>query len=239
MLKRHTKVQLPPYLIMSGLYIIGKYAITPFLFMFRKMGMEPNIARKLDASCNRAVLPLTESSDSKTRVDVVPKITIGEKMPKVRVKYPEGTFGRLDEVAQAPMLLILIRGSWCSYSRLHLLDLMNHKEEFMQLGVQLMAVSSYDDSQKWESMGVDVPMCVDVTGDVFDAFGIKIKSWTEFAWGRILPHESAFLFGDNKKLLAFDVRKVSGIQPGQKFLGSGAWLNIINFKLTNKVIDGE
>ncbi|GLU42650.1 hypothetical protein Musp01_02740 [Muricauda sp. NBRC 101325] len=116
---------------------------------------------------------------------------------------------------------------------------MKHKEAFGQNGVYLMAISSYDDHIKWESMGIHIPMCVDAKGDVFDAFGIQIKSWTAYAWGRILPHESAFLFDGNKQLVAFDVRKVSGIQPGQKFLGSNAWLQIIKTKLTNKVLDGE
>lgn len=233
MIKKHSILQLPLFLVLSGGYIIVKYAISPLLFLFRKMGMAPAAVRKLDATCNRTILPLTESADLQMHSDVLPAIAIGDAMPHIEVKYPNGKQGLLSEAVKYPALLFFVRGSWCSYSRLHLKDVIQHMGDFKDAGVQIIALSSYDDQEKWKSMGVDIPLFVDTSGAVFRAFGVKIDSWTEFAWGRVLPHESAFLFDLNGNLAACDIRKVSGIKPGQKFLGSTAWLKIIKSKTNN------
>ena len=71
-------------------------------------------------------------------------------------------------------------------------------------------------------------MCVDSEGNIFKTFGIHIDSWIEYAWGRNLPHESVFLFDQNGILVFSDVRKVNGMLPGQRFLGSVTLLEKAN-----------
>jgi peroxiredoxin len=97
---------------------------------------------------------------------------------------------------------------------------MANKDKFESAGIKLLAITGYEDQEWWFSHGIDIPMCIDLEGDVFKAFGVQIDSWIEYAWGRNLPHESVFLFDKNGILVFSDVRKVNSILPGQRFLGS-------------------
>ena len=100
------------------------------------------------------------------------------------------------------------------------------KNEFEKMNIKLLAVTSNNDQDWWQSKGIDIPMAIDSDGSIFSCFGIKSESWIDFAWWRIIPHESVFLFNHTGKLVASDVRKVNGIVTGQRFLGSDKWLEI-------------
>jgi len=224
MIYRHKIFELPIYLGLSAAYIISKFLISPFLYLSKVLGFHSSFPTKLDASINKIVLPLTESPDSVERWDVQPKLQKGDKLPSVQLKFSDKKTGLLDEYTKTPLLVIFVRGSWCSYSRLHLADIMSNKDKFESLGIKLLAITAYKDQEWWHSHGIDIPMYVDSESDVFKAFGVHIDSWIEYAWGRNLPHESVFLFDKNRVLAFSDVRKVNSILPGQRFLGSNAIL---------------
>ncbi len=228
MITKHQTFELPLYIAMSSVYIILKYIISPFLYTLRKLGLSSSLPRQLDASINRVILPLTESSDNVEKLDVQPKLKKGDKLPLVQLKDPDGKNGLLSDYTTSPLLIIFVRGSWCSYSRLHLTDLMLHKEEFENAGIKLLAITGYKDQEWWRSKEIDIPMRVDQKGDIFKTFGVQMDSWVDYAWGRILPHESVFLFDRERNLKFFDVRKVIGFLPGQQFLGSNALLGNVN-----------
>lgn len=190
--------------------------------------MNSSISNNIDLKINRAILPLTEKPDGKLRMEVNTSLNNGDQLPSIQLMFPDGSFGALNTYTKTPLLLVFVRGSWCSYSRLHLSDLMSKKDTFEKAGIKLLAITSYKDQDWWLSKGIYIPMCIDAKGEVFKRFGIQIKSWVEFAWGRILPHESAFLFNHNGILVSSDVRRVSGFVPGQRFLGSERWLEIAN-----------
>ena len=228
MIYRHNFVQLPLHLLLSGGYIILKFTISPFLYAARKVGFRSRLPSKIDAAINKTILPLTESPDSKKKIDIEPNVKIGDPIPPTPVIFPDGKTRPLSEYNNLPLLLIFVRGSWCSYSRLHLANIMKFKEHFNKAGVNILAITSYHDQDWWRSKGIDIPMCIDTEGKIFKDFGIHINSWLEKAWGRTLPHESVFLFNDKGRLVSTDVRKVSNIFPGQKFLGSEKLIQIID-----------
>lgn len=224
MIYKHKVFELPIYLGLSALYIIPKFVISPFLYLFRKLGFQSSIPKKLDATINKMFLPLTEKPDSNEQMDIQSKIQIGDTLPPIELKFLDGSTKRLNNYSQKSLLMIFVRGSWCSYSRLHMADIMSNIDKFHNAGIALLAITAYKDQEWWNSNGINIPFCIDEAGEVFEAFGIQIDSWVEYAWSRTLPHESVFLFNDNGELVFNDVRKVSGILPGQRFLGSSTLL---------------
>ena len=228
MIYRHTILKLPIFLVSSAIYIGLKFLISPLLYLLKYMGVQSHLPRKIDSIINRTILPLTEKPDSVIKMDVEPKVKNGDKLPSIKLIFPDGDTLALNEYTKKPLLIIFIRGSWCSYSRLHLSDIMSNKEELEKTGIEFLVITSYNDFDWWLSNNIDLPMCFDPDGNVFDFFGIKVESWMEYAWGRILPHESVFLFDSDGILVSKDVRKVNSILPGQRFLGSDKWLEIVH-----------
>lgn len=228
MIYKHKISQLPLYLSLSAIYIILKFIISPFLYVMKTIGLRSSFPTRLDSSINRFALPLTERSDSIKHLDIKPKLHKGDTLPSVQLKFSDGKTGLLNKYTETPLLIIFIRGSWCSYSRLHLADVMSNKDKFENAGIKLLAITGYKDEEWWRSNGIDIPMCIDLEGNIFKTFGIQIDSWIEYAWGRNIPHESVFLFDKNGILVLSDVRKVNSILPGQRFLGSNTLLENAN-----------
>lgn len=228
MINKHKIYELPLYLGISAVYIIFKYIISPILYLAKMIGLRSSFPSKIDATINKLALPLTERPDRLQRMDVEPRIKKGDPLPSIQLTFPNGEKYNLNEYAKGPLLLIFVRGSWCSYSRLHLSDIIANKRKFEIAGIELLAVSAYADQDWWRNNGIDIPMYIDADGHLFKAFGIQVKTWMEYAWGRNLPHESVFLFDQNGNLEFLDVRKVSGILPGQRFLGSDMLLERIS-----------
>ncbi|WP_242117369.1 redoxin domain-containing protein [Aestuariivivens sediminicola] len=226
MLRKHPIIQLPIFITASAVYIILKYITSPFIYVFKRMGFTFKNLSIWDASINRAILPLTERADMTEKLDVKTRLRKGDRLPSLRIHFSDESSGDLQDFKGAPLLMVFVRGSWCSYSRLHLSDLLSRQEDFEKAGIRLLAITSYEDQDWWHSHGINIPMCIDKEGEIFDRFGLRVETWMEFAWGRTVPHESAFLFDSKGVLVARDVRKVSSILPGQKFLGSARWLEI-------------
>lgn len=226
MIRKHHKLQLPFFIGVSGIYIILKYTVSPLFYFLRLIGLSSPILKSIDSKMNKAFLPLTESADEKEKLEVQINLQLGDPLPAIEVMLPNGSLEWLHNYTNTALLIVFVRGSWCSYSRLHLSNIMARKNEFEKIGVKLLAITSYRDQDWWQSKGIDIPMVIDSNGSIFNCFGIKSDGWIDFAWWRVLPHESAFLFNHNGRLVAFDVRKVNSIIPGQKFLSSDKWLEI-------------
>jgi peroxiredoxin len=226
-IRRHTRLQRTLLTVPTALYMLLKWSLSPWLYLCRRLGFSWSTPRAFDAVANRICTPLTEGPDTKERKDVVPALRLGDAAPWQPVKFPNGIYRTLRSFAGAPLLVVLFRGSWCSYSRLHLADLDAAAPRFAEAGVQLLAVTNRPDESWWRSHGVSIPIAADPDGSLFDAFGVGNKTWIEEAWGRTVPYESAFLFDAGSRFLAADVRRISGLKPGQTFLGSERWLEII------------
>src|SRR6266571_3473285 len=120
---RHSPTQLALHLVGSGGYIGAKWCLSPVFYLARQAGWRGEWPRRLDASINRAVMPLTERPDDRARCDVTPALRPGDPIPDVPVRLADGTLRSVRSFADRPLLLVPVRGSWCPYSRLHLADL--------------------------------------------------------------------------------------------------------------------
>lgn len=207
-------------------YFVAKWVASPFLYTLRHAGWDGTWPRRLDATLNLACLPLTEAPDQHERRDVTPSLVPGDHLPEISISLGGGEKRSLRSFTGRPLLLALVRGNWCSYSRLHLSDLSAAAPRLSQLGVQLLAVSSDAESEWWESHGVAIPIAADPEGAVFRALGVHVDSWLETAWGRVLPHESVFLFDASGRLVAADVRQVRSTRPRQTFLSGERWVEL-------------
>jgi peroxiredoxin len=212
----------------SGIYVVIKYLLSPFLYVARLAGYKSDVPKRIDAGINRIILPLTENIDEIQKNEVQSNLHVGEYLPALPVTLSDGSKFFLDQFTKTPLLLIFIRGSWCSYSRLHLAEINSYKDDFERAGVKLLAITSYQDQDWWRSKGINIPMIIDKDGSIFKRFGLLVNSWYEFTWGRLLPHEGVFLFGSDGKLLESDVRKINNLLPGQCFLSAKKWLEIID-----------
>jgi len=221
--KRYGPLRILVSLVLSGGYTVIKFISTPFLYLVSKITGNEKLAYNFDASVNRRILPLTEKPDQSFRKEITPYIKVGDNAPEVKLGstdnliFPTSWSGK-------KLLLILFRGNWCSYSRLHLQDFSNHASDFGKRNVHVLAVTANDEQEWWLSKGINLQILVDPEGQLFDELGVVYNSRMDRIWGRILPHESVFLFDENGRLIDYDIRKVSGIKPFQKFSGASSWL---------------
>src|SRR5438552_11198720 len=128
--------------VATTVYILAKWMASPFLLISRRAGWRGTWPRRLDAALNLACLPLTEAPDRHSRRDVTPSLAPGDLVPDIPVSLVGGETRSLRSFAGRPLLLALVRGNWCSYSRMHLTDLCGAAPRFAAAGVQLLAVSS-------------------------------------------------------------------------------------------------
>jgi peroxiredoxin len=213
--------------VITAVWIILKYLLVPVLYIPYKLGIPTCWAYRLDAYVRRTVLPLTESPDENLRQDVSPRISTGEVIPDIAVKQRGESVSVRDVAKGHALLLIVHRGSWCSYSRLHLADLAEKYNEFKNSGVEMLAVSAQRDERWWRSKGVHLPLAGDRQGVLFEALGIKCpQSLQQRVWGTLVPLESVFLFDSSRKLMACDIRNVSNTKMKQQFLSAKKWLEI-------------
>lgn len=211
-----------------GGHIAFKWLLAPGFYVARRAGWRGTWPRRLDAACNLALLPLTERPDDRLRVDVAPAVRTGDPIPDVEVRLADGTSRSLRSFSDRPLLLVLLRGSWCAYSRLHMADLNAALPRLEAANVRVLAVSSYADTDWWRSRGVRIATAVDPDGALFAALGLRVEHFMETAWGRVLPHESAFLFDAAGRFVTADVRRVSGYRTKQSFLSGEQWLRIVH-----------
>jgi peroxiredoxin len=211
----------------TAAWIAAKYLLLPLLYVPYRLGVPTCWAYRIDAYMRRTVLPLTELPDEQMSQHITPRIRPGEFVPRVAVKH-RGQLVDLYGVAPGrQLLLILYRGSWCSYSQLHVADVAGHAEQLRRCGVEILAVSSRRDEGWWTSKGIDLPFAADSQGALFEALGVTApQSLSQKVWGTLVPYESVFLFDADRRLVACDVRNVSNTQMRQRFVSTKVWLDL-------------
>lgn len=225
-LQRSGPAAVPIRAAATGLWIVIKYLLLPLVYIPFRMGVPTCWAYRIDAWVRRTVLPLTESPEKRIAHDVAPAIQPGELAPRTSIRQRGQELSLYDVAKGRQLLLILYRGSWCSYSQLHLADVAEHAERLRQRGVEILAVSSRRDERWWRSKGVDIPLAADPEGTLFEALGVKApQSLSQKVWGTLVPYESVFLFDADRRLVASDVRSVSNTQMKQRFVSTAMWLD--------------
>ena len=228
---RYSPARVAVHMVGSGGYIGAKWCASPVFYLARRAGWKGEWPRRLDAAINRAVMPMTEGPDDRARCDVTPALRQGDSIPDVPVRLADGTSRSIRSFSDGPLLLVAMRGSWCPYSRLHLADLQAALPRLEAANVRVLAVSSYADADLWRSWGVRIPIACDPDGALFRALGVRVEDWMNTAWGRVLPHESVFLFDAAGRLIAADVRRVSSYHTRQTFLSGEEWLRIVHTQI--------
>jgi len=224
---RHSPARAAVHAASYGGHIAFKWLLAPGFHVARRAGWRGTWPRRLDAACNLALLPMTERPDDRLRADVAPAVRTGDPIPDVEVRLADGTSRSVRSFAGRPLLLVLVRGNWCAYSRLHLADLNAALPRLEAANVRVLAVSSYASADWWSSRGIRIPVALDPEGALFAALGVRLDDFMDNAWGRVLPHESAFLFDASGRFVIADIRVVSGYRTRQSFLSGEQWIRIV------------
>ena len=232
-IRRHSARAVAVRMPLAGAWVGLRFALAPLLWLVYRSGVRMELAYQLDSFIKRMLFPLTEGPDEVLRRDVAtPLIAASENEEDAAesrpAAWPQLQTAALDLQRHArgrPLLLVLYRGRWCPYSRLHLSDLSQVVEGLERMGVAVLAVSTHNHERWWRSMGVAVPFAADPEGELFRAMGVRIEpNFAQQAWGLLLPHESVFLFDREGELVMADVRRLNSTKTGQTFLSGAKWL---------------
>lgn len=115
---------------------------------------------------------------AKSAVDIAP-LLIGEKIPALTLKTAENKAFDLSELLKKKKtVLIFYRGSWCPYCNAHLQALAEAEQQIIDLGYQIIAVSS-DSPENLkiteEKDKVKYTLLSDSKGDLIKAVGIAYR----------------------------------------------------------------
>jgi peroxiredoxin len=241
-IRRHNLLQVCALLPLSGAWIAVRFMLVPILWIPYRLGANMNHAFIVDSFMKRMLFPLTEQADQ-----VVVRSEIPANLPNVKVthlkSFPDPTTNARNGVARhartvgddpitlkefargRPLFLIVYRGSWCPYARLHLADFVSIVDELEDLGVAVIAVSAHNHYTWWWSKGVRLSFAADPAGDLFRALGVYSQSpLAHRVWGLLLPAESVFFFDADGKLVIADVRQLSSTKIKQTFCAAEKWL---------------
>jgi peroxiredoxin len=212
---------------MTATWIALRLLLLPLLYVPYRMGSSMRWAHEVDAWVKRLCFPLTEGADERSAQEVTPTLREGDMIPDVSVKQGEQMVSIARLAQDGPLLLVLYRGNWCPYSRLHLSNLAASHAQFDAAGIRVLGVTAYSRARWWKSKGVELAMADEPTGALFDAFGVRAPaSLPNRVWGKLVPHESVFLFARGGKLVACDVRRLSSYKVRQKFLSADRILEL-------------
>ncbi len=222
-IRRHSAAVAAARLPLAGLWIALRFLLIPILYVPLKFGSRMSWAFAVDSFMKRLLYPLTEQPDDALQNAV--GSSPPHRLPAIAVSR-EGVESQLSEIAAGrPLLLVLYRGSWCPYSRLHLADLAAVAEQMRELGITVLAVSAHNHEGWWRAKGVKLSFAADPDGELFRAMGVCIEPpLAHRAWGMLLPHESVFLFDRSGQLVMADLRRLSSTKTRQTFLRSARWL---------------
>ncbi len=224
-IRRHAAIVAKLRMPLAGLWIAARFLLVPALFVPFKCGSRMRWAFALDSFVKRIFYPLTEQPDSVRQNAIGASVPV--RLPDIPIEVEGNSVSLADFARDRRVLLVLYRGSWCPYSRLHLTDLARIASEFKRRNTTVLAVSAHDHSAWWRSKGVHFTFGADPEGRLFAAMGVKIEPpFMHRVWGLLLPHESVFLF-ENNTLIASDIRRLSSIKSHQTFLDSRQWLDEI------------
>nr|WP_261383536.1 MULTISPECIES: peroxiredoxin family protein [unclassified Burkholderia] len=234
-IRRHSPLVAALRTPLAGLWIGLRFLFMPVLWLRYRMGGRMDRAFWIDAFMKRTLYPLTEASDETLKRDVELPAHLHAPRDTAFAPQEHGASGwaRLGEhpvdlagfAAGRPLLLVLYRGSWCPYSRLHLADLATVTDRLATLGVAVLAVSARRHDRWWHARGIRLAFAADPEGGLFQAMGVRIApSLSHRVWGILLPHESVFLFDRDGNLSAADVRRLHATRTRQTFMSAARWL---------------
>lgn len=162
------------------------------------------------------ILPLFFTMHSAVAENEIPHLKTGEKIPDATLRDAENNPVKLRElVSTQPAVIIFYRGGWCPYCTTHLMALAGIKDELIQSGHQILAISTdqpatIKETPNREKLGYT--LLSDARMEAAKAFGIsfrvpddlvsKYKSEykidIEAASGEthhLLPHPAVFIIG--------------------------------------------
>ncbi|AOJ05453.1 MULTISPECIES: redoxin domain-containing protein [Burkholderia] len=238
---------------LAGVWVGIRFLLIPLLWLRYRTGSRMDWAFSVDAFMKRSLYPLTETPDDALKRDLELPASVQSRYdiadpadgetdaaPPPRSENGWASLGHhpidLARFANGrPLLLILYRGNWCPYSRLHLADLSTVAHRLETLGVAVLAVSARRHDDWWRAKGISLAFAADPDGDLFHAMGVRIAPpLSHRVWGMLLPHESGFLFDRHGNLVAADVRRLNPTKTKQTFLSATRWL-----ALAHELADAE
>lgn len=229
---RHSRLVAAARMPLAGAWIALRFLLVPILWLHYRPGQRMHWAFAADAFMKRALYPLTETADDTPRNEAnapIAHIAPAASAPPAGTGWARMEPQPVDLAAAAsgrPLLLILYRGSWCPYSRLHLADLATVVQPLHALGIAVLAVSARRHDRWWQARGIDLPFAADPEGELFRVMGVRVEPpLSHRVWGMLLPHESVFLFDRYGNLVAADVRRLDGMKAHQTFLRAARWLD--------------
>ena len=241
-IRRHSPFTAAVRMPLTAMWVSIRFLLIPVLWLPYRLGSRMNWAFATDSFMKRLLFPLTEGPDEAPQNNVNAHLSHLALQPSaepikgvsassgIPSEYGWVRLGRqpidLEKFADGrPLLLILFRGSWCPYSRLHLADLSTAAHSLEELGVAILAVSARNHDRWWRSKGIGLTFASDPDGELFRIMGVRVEPpLSHRVWGMALPHESVFLFNRNGNLLVADVRRLNSIKTRQTFLSAARWL---------------
>ncbi|TDE29257.1 AhpC/TSA family protein [Flavobacterium ranwuense] len=149
----------------------------------------------------------------KSATEIAP-LLIGEKIPNVTLKSVENKEVNLTElITKKKTVLVFYRGGWCPYCNIHLAALAEAEKELLDLGYQIIAISSdapkslkvTDDKGKLNYL-----LLSDSTGELSKAVGIAfqapenykaiIAKGSEGVNNSFLPVPAVFILNENAEI---------------------------------------
>ena len=113
------------------------------------------------------------------QADQTQSLKVGEKIPDVVVtSITNKKFSLLNIVSQKPTLLIFYRGGWCPYCNVHLGQIQEAEKKFLNLGIQIMAISPDKVSEMVQTVdkhSLNFPLFSDSTMAAAKAFGLAFQ----------------------------------------------------------------
>ncbi len=88
------------------------------------------------------LLSLSASAQVAGRAEEISPLLIGETIPDVLVKAPDGIEHTIQSIlSRKPTVILFYRGGWCPYCNAHLSEIRNAEDEIIKSGYQIIAIS--------------------------------------------------------------------------------------------------
>ena len=88
------------------------------------------------------LISLSASAQVADRAEEISPLLIGETIPDLLVKAPDGiAHTMLSILSRKPTVILFYRGGWCPYCNAHLSEIRDAEDEIIQLGYQIIAIS--------------------------------------------------------------------------------------------------
>ena len=152
-----------------------------------------------------------------TSLSVQAQVNIGDTFPDTTIRNLEGSEVTLPAVLNKPAVIVIFRGSWCSFCRAQLKKLNDAQAQFEALGYDLVAIS-HDKPEIGQiyrnKNSYNITFYSDSTSALSDALGISFKldeeTQTKYRGYGIdliaatgtqdykLPHPSLYILDENQ-----------------------------------------